>query len=112
MTAPLPRSQIRAAARTLRGVAHELRLAVLCQLLEGPRTVSQLQARTGATQSNLSQHLAKMRLLGLVDCERRGQEVVYRLAHPGYARLVEALQGIHGGCQAGPAPDSHAQEEP
>ena len=52
-------------------------------------------AATGAAQSNLSQHLSKMRLLGIVENERRGQEVIYRIANPALADLVEALRRIY-----------------
>ena len=72
-----------------------MRLAVLCRLAEGAQNVSELQEGTGAGQSNLSQHLAKLRLLGLVACERRGQHNYYRLADPGFLRVIEALKGIY-----------------
>ena len=90
-----PNEKIVEASRLLRGVAHELRLAILCHLEEGPLTVSQLMALTGASQSNLSQHLAKMRMMGLLHCERKSQQVVYRLADPAFAQIVEALKSIY-----------------
>lgn len=90
-----PEQKIHEASLALRALAHELRLAVLCHLSAGPLSVTELLAATGASQSNLSQHLAKMRMLGLVDCERRKQQVYYRLAHPGYAQIAEVLQSIY-----------------
>ncbi len=87
--------KVSAAAQGLRAIAHELRLAVLCHLSEGPMNVSELIEATGATQSNLSQHLAKMRLMGLLTCERQSQQVYYRLAHPGYVRIIQALKSIY-----------------
>jgi DNA-binding transcriptional ArsR family regulator len=90
-----PDEKIVEATRLLRGVAHELRLAILCYLGEGPLTVSQLMALTGANQSNLSQHLAKMRMMGLLNCVRKSQQVVYQLADPAYAQLIDALKMIY-----------------
>jgi ArsR family transcriptional regulator, zinc-responsive transcriptional repressor len=90
-----PKEKIVEATRLLRAVAHELRLAILCHLGEGPRTVSELIALTGASQSNLSQHLAKMRMMGLLRCERHSQQVVYQLADPAFAQIIEALKSIY-----------------
>jgi len=90
-----PSEKITEATRLLRAVAHELRLAILCQLGEGSKTVSELMALTGANQSNLSQHLAKMRMLGLLRCERRSQQMVYYLADPAFAQIISALKNIY-----------------
>ena len=90
-----PDEKIAEATRFLRGVAHELRLSILCHLGEGPLTVSQLMALTGANQSNLSQHLAKMRMMGLLNCERKSQQVVYQLADPAFAQIIYALKTIY-----------------
>lgn len=101
-----PEEKIVEATRLLRGVAHELRLSILCHLADVPLTVSELMALTGASQSNLSQHLAKMRMMGLLSCERKSQQVLYQLANPAYAQLIEVLKSIY--C---PAPLSSATRE-
>jgi DNA-binding transcriptional ArsR family regulator len=90
-----PTEKIVEATRLLRAVAHELRLAILCHLGESPHTVSELMSLTGASQSNLSQHLAKMRMMGLLRCERRSQQVVYQMADPAFAQIIEALKNIY-----------------
>jgi DNA-binding transcriptional ArsR family regulator len=100
-----PDEKIVEATRLLRGVAHELRLSILCHLGEGPLTVSQLMALTGANQSNLSQHLAKMRMMGLLSCERKSQQVLYRLADPAFAQIIEALKSIYCGVPSKPSGD-------
>jgi DNA-binding transcriptional ArsR family regulator len=90
-----PEQQLEAAVAGLRVIAHPVRLSVLCQLAEGAKNVGELQEGAGTTQSNLSQHLAKLRLLGLVSCERRSQHIYYRLTDPGFLRIIEALKGIY-----------------
>ena len=57
--------------------------------------VHELMEATGAAQSNLSQHLTKMRLLGIVENEKRGQQVFYRIGNPAFADLVQALKRIY-----------------
>ena len=91
----IPQEKIASAVQGLRAIAHELRLSVLCHLMEGPLCVHELVELTGASQSNLSQHLSKMRMMGLLVNEKRGQEVYYRLADPAYGDLVHALKHIY-----------------
>ena len=91
----IPQDKVKAASQGLRAIAHELRLSVLCLLLERPMCVHELMESTGAAQSNLSQHLSKMRMLGILENEKHGQEVIYRIADPGFADLVQALKKIY-----------------
>jgi len=91
----IPQEKISAASEGLRAIAHELRLSVLCHLLNGSMCVAELMETTGASQSNLSQHLSKMRLMGIITNEKRGQQVFYHIANPAFAELVYALQRIY-----------------
>ncbi|RME82357.1 MAG: transcriptional regulator [Zetaproteobacteria bacterium] len=92
---PIPEGKVREVAEGLRAIAHEVRLLLLCHLLSGEKCVGELVELTGSTQSNISQHLAKMRMLGIVEAEKRGQHVYYRIAKPELRLLVEALQRIY-----------------
>ncbi len=91
----IPQENIQQASQGLRAIAHELRLSVLCHLMQGPMCVAELLEVTGASQSNLSQHLAKMRMLGILKNERRGTQVYYRIADPAFEDLVLALKKIY-----------------
>jgi len=91
----IPKEKIRIASEGLRAIAHELRLSVLCHLMTGPMCVAELMECTGASQSNLSQHLSKMRLMGILNNEKRGQQVYYRIANPAFADLVMSLKSIY-----------------
>lgn len=95
MTTLFPEQSLQSAANGLRAIAHPLRLAILCHLTEGPRNVGELQALTRVSQPNLSQHLAKLRLLGVLDSERRSQHIYYSLADDGFVRIVEALKAVY-----------------
>ncbi|KAA0679794.1 helix-turn-helix transcriptional regulator [Roseomonas genomospecies 6] len=63
----------------LRSIASRHRLMILCSLLDGEMPVSDLARRLGLSQSNLSQHLAKLREEGLVATRRDGTSIHYRI---------------------------------
>ena len=69
-------------ADVLKVIASPRRLEILHRLADGPREVGRLADEIGASQPNVSQHLAVLRSAGLVDAERDGREVRYRLADP------------------------------
>jgi ArsR family transcriptional regulator, virulence genes transcriptional regulator len=75
------------AATLLRAMASEHRLMVLCSLVPGEMSVSQLLDVIPLTQSALSQHLAVLRRERLVSARRDGQTVFYGL-NPGPAMSV------------------------
>ncbi len=83
-----------AAARLLKALANERRLMILCQLTGGERSVGDLQAVVGLSQSALSQHLAVLRGDGLVATRREGQTIHYRIGDPSAARVIETLAAI------------------
>lgn len=82
------------ATDALKAIANERRLFILCSLLDGKKNVSELQELTEINQSNLSQHLAKMRALGVLSSERNGKQVYYELSHPAYIKIIAALKEI------------------
>jgi DNA-binding transcriptional ArsR family regulator len=69
-------------AEILRTLASPRRLEILHRLSEGPCEVGRLAEELGASQPNISQHLSVLRAAGLVDAEREGREVRYRLSDP------------------------------
>ncbi len=91
----IPHDKIKRASEGLRAIAHELRLAVLCNLMRGPMCVQELMEATGASQSNLSQHLTKMRMMGIVENEKRGQQVFYHIANPEWSELIHVLKHLY-----------------
>ncbi len=63
----------------LHSLASRHRLMILCSLVEGEMAVGELVRRLGLSQSNLSQHLAKLRDEGLVATRREGTAIHYRI---------------------------------
>ncbi len=89
------RAKAGVAARFMKDLANSRRLVILCELLEGERSVGQLEAVVGLSQSALSQHLAKMRRGKLVRTRRESQTIYYSLAHPGVTRIMGALYDLY-----------------
>jgi ArsR family transcriptional regulator len=69
-------------ADVLRTLANPRRLEILHVLADGPTEVGRLAGLIGATQPNVSQHLAVLRSSGVVEARRDGREVRYALADP------------------------------
>ena len=85
-------------AGTLRALANERRLMILCKLVEwGEGTVKSLAETVGLSQSALSQHLAKMREEGLVTYRRESQTLWYRISDPRIEDLLATLHKLY--CQ-------------
>lgn len=77
-----------AASDTLRMLAEPTRLHLLWQLCAGPRTVTELTDASGVPRTVVSQHLAKLRLSGLVDTRKDGRHVIYSLRGGHLVRLI------------------------
>jgi DNA-binding transcriptional ArsR family regulator len=69
-------------AAVLKTLASPTRLEILHTLARGPIEVGRLAEAIGASQPNVSQHLALLRGAGIVEAERDGREVRYRLTDP------------------------------
>lgn len=93
------------AARLLGALANERRLAILCELVDGERSVGRLVEAVGLTQSALSQHLAKLRAAGIVTTRRDAQTIYYRLASDAAGSVMKTLADIY--CRRRPRKSSH-----
>lgn len=82
------------AAELLKALANRHRLMILCELHNGERSVSALEAVVPLSQSALSQHLAKLREGGFVATRREAQTIFYTLADARVARLIGVLHEI------------------
>ena len=63
----------------LKAIATPTRLMLLCNLMEGERTVTELAAVVGAKQSLTSHHLNRLKLSGLVTARRDEKFIYYSL---------------------------------
>jgi DNA-binding transcriptional ArsR family regulator len=79
----------------LKSVGNRNRLIVLCELLKGERSVGALQQALGLSQSALSQHLARLRMDGVVTTRRQSQTIYYSLASEKVFRLIRLLDQLY-----------------
>jgi DNA-binding transcriptional ArsR family regulator len=88
-------------AKLFRGLSDPSRLSILEDLRNGPRTVNQIVAATGLTQSNTSNHLSCLYDCGLVRREQKGRQVEYRLSDDRVAHLLGLADELLAGSAAG-----------
>ncbi|MDX1609409.1 MAG: metalloregulator ArsR/SmtB family transcription factor [Halofilum sp. (in: g-proteobacteria)] len=81
----------REAARLLKALAHEGRLMILCMLVEGERSVSELVQMLDASQPIVSQQLARLRAQEFVTTRRKGKHIYYSLANDEVREVVTVL---------------------
>ncbi len=85
------RTNADAAGQLLKVLANPDRLLLLCQLSQGERNVSELEAQLGIQQPTLSQQLAVLRREGLVETRRDGKQIFYRISSPAALAVIETL---------------------
>ena len=87
-----------AVAQELTGVfkalGHPLRLRIVSGLLDRECNVKRMTECLGTAQATISQQLAVLRAAGVVSCERKGNQVCYRVEKPWLRQLVRAVTRI------------------
>jgi len=81
-------------SEVLKTLASPRRLQILHRLFDGPCEVGRLATDLELSQPNVSQHLAVLRTAGLVEAERDGREVRYRLADPDVMLACRIMRGV------------------
>ena len=79
----------------LKSVANRHRLMILCELHRGECAVGELHQRIGLSQSSLSQHLARLRIDGLVATRRQSQTIFYSLASHHVTELIGLMHELY-----------------
>lgn len=90
-------SQAVKAAALLKAMSNPRRLMILCHLIDGEKSVGELERLVGLRQSALSQHLAKLRSHGLVRTRRNGQSISYAVAGKEPREVIEVLYRLYCG---------------
>lgn len=78
-------------ARTLKLMANDQRLVLLCRLRQGECAVGELVDAVGVSQSSVSQHLARLREGGMVKARRAANNIFYSTAGPNVDALIDQL---------------------
>jgi len=72
----------RAQARIIKALAHPTRLFIVEELSRGERCVCELTDMIGVEMPTVSRHLSQLKSAGIVDDDKRGAQVFYRLRVP------------------------------
>lgn len=83
-----------AAGRLLRSLGNEHRLLILCALVEGEKSVGELERLLALRQPHLSQHLTRLRADGLVRTRRESRAIYYSLGSEPAERVIGLLHTL------------------
>lgn len=92
------------ACELLKALSNRHRLLILCQLIEGEKSVGQLAEMLGIRDSTTSQHLALLRRDRLIAGRRDGQTIWYRIESEEARKVLEVLYATY----CAPQPESAA----
>ena len=87
-------ARFKAQAEVFKALAHPTRLFIVDELSRQEQCVYDLTEKIGVEMSTVSRHLSQLRYAGIVDFEKRGAQVFYRLKMPCVMSFFECL------CQA------------
>jgi DNA-binding transcriptional ArsR family regulator len=89
------------ASALLKALSNRHRLLILCQLIDGEKSVGQLADFLGIRDSTASQHLALLRRDRIISGRRDGQTIWYGIASQ---PALDVMQALYASYCAGPKP--------
>ena len=81
-------------AALLKQISHPQRLLILCSLSESEKSVSEIEAACGASQSAVSQFLKSMRQDDLISSRREGKKIYYKIIDKKALQLIRSIYQI------------------
>ena len=82
------------ASDVLKAISHEGRLMILCHLVTGEKSVTELEQLLSVRQAAVSQQLSHLRLEGMVVPRRQGKTIFYRLTDDKPRQILEVLHKL------------------
>jgi DNA-binding transcriptional ArsR family regulator len=89
----------KAQAQMFKALAHPGRLLMLDELSRGERCVCELAALVGSEMPTISRHLSQLKNAGIVEDEKRGAQVFYRLMTPCVMSFFQCVASVREKCQ-------------
>lgn len=83
-----------AKARVLKALAHPTRLWMAEQLADGERCVCEFVDAVDADFSTISKHLTVLKQAGIVEDDKRGKQVYYRLKVPCVLKFMSCIEAV------------------
>jgi len=88
------KARFEARARILRAIAHPTRLFIVHELSQTQKCVCELTQMVGSDISTVSKHLAVLRSAGIVQDEKRGSQVFYKLKVPCVLNFLNCVESV------------------
>ncbi len=87
-------AQYRAQAHIIKALAHPTRLFIVDELARGERCVCELTAMIGVEMPTVSRHLSQLKNAGILEDEKRGSQVFYRLRVPCVLNFFKCIKAV------------------
>ncbi|RPI90421.1 MAG: ArsR family transcriptional regulator [Spirochaetales bacterium] len=87
--------QVNLTSEILKSIAHPIRLKILCFLMEGEKTVGEIEKEFGSSISNISQHLTVLRKIHMVNRRKEANFMFYSVKDPKIAELLGTLKQLY-----------------
>ena len=87
-------AEYKAQARIIKALAHPTRLFIVDELSRGERCVCELTDMIGVEMPTVSRHLSQLRNVGILEDEKRGAQVFYRLRVPCVLNFFKCVQAV------------------
>lgn len=91
---PKEKKQYEARAKILKALAHPTRLWIARQLSDGEHCVCEFVDAVDVDFSTVSKHLTVLKEAGIVESEKRGKQVFYRLKIPCVLKFMECIDAV------------------
>lgn len=88
------KAKVGEASAFLKTLANPDRLLVACALVDGERSVSELEDMLGIRQPGLSQQIAGLRAAGMIVGRKAGKQMFYRLADPRVETFITTMHAL------------------
>ncbi len=98
----LPLEMLQEAAECLRILGHPVRLRMVDILMQGEFPVQAIAEMCSLPPHQTSEHLRLLKGHGLLDSQRRGRTVIYRIADPRLPQLIGCIRSVCTPQEAGP----------
>ena len=87
-------AQYKTQARIIKALAHPTRLFIVDELSRGERCVNDLTDMIGVEMPTVSRHLSQLKSVGILEDEKRGSQVFYRLRVPCVLNFFKCVQAV------------------
>ena len=87
-------AEYKAQARIIKALAHPTRLFIVDELSRGERCVNELTDMIGVEMPTVSRHLSQLKSAGILEDEKRGSQVFYRLRVPCVLNFFKCVQAV------------------